>query len=139
MNSLKPSMLSECDLHCLDKICIWPLRLPLHTIRANIFRTRKNFPVSNADALTGFLALCLQQPGGKLPSHDFPLFAPHTRIFSPQAFDVSDISEFWSNENIEANSWVQTLGKVSKSEEQNWGLGGFQILVFTHYMRSAGQ
>ena len=55
MNSLKPSMLSECDLHCLDKI--WPLRLPLHTIRANIFRTRKIFPVSNADALTGFLAL----------------------------------------------------------------------------------
>ena len=49
-------MLSECDLHCLDKI--WPLRLPLHTIRANIFRTRKDFPVSNADALTGFLALC---------------------------------------------------------------------------------
>ena len=57
MNSLKPSMLSECDLHCLDKICIWPLRLPLHTIRANIFRTCKIFPVSNADALTGFLSL----------------------------------------------------------------------------------
>ena len=53
MNSLKSSMLSGCDLHCLDKI--EPLRL---TIRANIFRTRKIFPVSNADALTGFLALC---------------------------------------------------------------------------------
>ena len=26
-------------------------------MRANIFRTRKIFPVSNADALTGFLAL----------------------------------------------------------------------------------
>ena len=56
MNSLKPSMLSGCDLHCLDKI--GPLRLTLYTIRANIFRTRKFFPVSNADALTGFLALC---------------------------------------------------------------------------------
>ena len=56
MNSLKPSRLSKCDLHCLDKI--WPLRLPLHTIRANIFRTRKIFPVSNTDALPGFLALC---------------------------------------------------------------------------------
>ena len=55
MNSLKSSILSGCDLHCLDKI--EPLRLTLYTIRANIFRTRKNFPVSNADALTGFLAL----------------------------------------------------------------------------------
>ena len=60
MNSLKPSMLSGCDLHCLDKI--WPLRLTLYTIRANIFRTRKIFPVSNADALTGFLALWCSRP-----------------------------------------------------------------------------
>ena len=60
MSSLKSSMLSGCYLHCLDKI--EPLRLTLYTIRANIFRTRKNFPVSNADALTKYLALWASTP-----------------------------------------------------------------------------
>ena len=80
MNSLKPSMLSECDLHCLDKI--WPLRLPLHTIRANIFRTRKIFPVSNADALTGLLSLWRQYNiTFGLLKVDFDQFGPESYKF----------------------------------------------------------
>ena len=54
-NSLKPFILSGHGLHCEDKC--GPFRLPLHVNRAKTFRTRKNFPVSNADALRGFLAL----------------------------------------------------------------------------------
>ena len=91
MNSLKPSMLSECDLHCLDKICIWPLRLPLHTIRANIFRTRKIFPVSNADALTGFLALCP-------PPHD--TLYPFYDMLQRQVASVATIAFFNPNQPI---------------------------------------
>ena len=36
----------------------WNKIVPFYIIRAKIFRTRKIFPVSNADALTGFLGLC---------------------------------------------------------------------------------
>ena len=43
-------------MHCAEKC--GPFRLPLHCNRAKTFRTRKNFSVSNADTLTGFLALC---------------------------------------------------------------------------------
>ena len=51
------SILPGCSLHCADRC--GPLRLPIYINRAKTFRTRKNFPVSNADALTGFLALDL--------------------------------------------------------------------------------
>ena len=47
-----------------------PFRLPLHIKRAKTFRTRKNFPVSNADALTGFLALC--ETGALSPRPECP-------------------------------------------------------------------
>ena len=55
-NSLKTSILPRYGLHCADKC--GPFSLLLHINRAKTFRTRKNFPVNNADALTGFLALC---------------------------------------------------------------------------------
>ena len=53
-NSLKPSILPGHGLQCADKC--GPLRMPLHVNRAKTFRTRKKIPVSNAHALTGFLA-----------------------------------------------------------------------------------
>ena len=102
MSSLKSSMLSGCYLHCLDKI--EPLRLTLYTIRANIFRTRKNFPVSNADTLTGFLAFwrtpvwglgrsswaCGGSPGGSLP------FPSHRSAPSPlgSSWIITNIMHF---------------------------------------------
>ena len=66
-NSLKPSILPGHGLHCAEKC--GPFRLPLHCNRAKTFRTRKNFPVSDADALTGFLALWLIHL--RLQYHDF--------------------------------------------------------------------
>ena len=60
LNNLKPSILSVCDFQCPDKIGLF--KLAIYIIRAKIFRTRKNFPVSNADALTRFLALWVTPP-----------------------------------------------------------------------------
>ena len=99
-----------------------PFRLTLYIIRANIFRTRNFFPVSNADALTGFLSLCCPGPDCPGPHCPGPNL-PRTPILS---IEVAD-------DERQVYGFVRfVLIRGCMNYWWTWGVSGCQLATCAH-------